>query len=69
MKTETAATPTRKQVRETLQANKGEIARLAESLGVSHVTVSLVLKGKNTSKRVYEACQERAIQLLQKGAA
>jgi hypothetical protein len=43
---------------------KGEIARLAGSLGCSHVAVVLVLNGKSTSARILAAARERALELL-----
>lgn len=58
------ATITRKQIRDIFRANKGEVVRLAKKLKVSHVTVSLVLKGTNKSARVLAGAHARAIELL-----
>ena len=62
-----AATETlrRPQIREILKRHKGSYSRLGERLGVTYVHVSLVLKGKSTSKRVMDAATELALQLLQ----
>ena len=60
-----SATLNRKQIRDIFRGNKGEAAKLSEKLGVSHATVSLVLSGKGKSKRVLEAANLRAVELLE----
>jgi hypothetical protein len=50
-------------VRRVLLRNRGEIRRLAEQLGVTPTTVSLVLRGRAVSKRIQEAAAARAAQL------
>jgi IS30 family transposase len=55
----------RTQIREILKRHVGSIARIAEQLGVTSNTVSLALRGKITSKRVMEAAEAKARELLQ----
>lgn len=63
---EAAEKPLRRvQIREVLLRHTGSIARIAESLGVTSVTVSMVMRGKMTSKRVYAAAEAKALELLQ----
>jgi plasmid maintenance system antidote protein VapI len=55
---------TREQIREAFVEHRGEQLKLARALGVSETTVSEVLRGRTTSKRVYRAAQARALELL-----
>jgi len=50
-------------IRRVLIRNRGEIRRLAKQLGVTPTTVSQVLKGRSTSKRILEAAAARAAEL------
>ena len=52
-------------IRIALRSKPGSITELARSLSVSHVMVSRVIAGKDTSRRVLEAARQRAIQILE----
>jgi hypothetical protein len=58
------ATLKRHEVRRIILSRYGEIARLAVALKVSRTLVTQVLKGKATSRNVYDACYSRALQIL-----
>jgi len=50
-------------IRRVLLRHRGELARLADELGVTRTTVSAVLLGKAKSTRIVEAALRRAKQL------
>lgn len=43
--------------------HRGELARLADQLGVTRTTVSQVLRGRTVSERILQAAAERAAEL------
>lgn len=53
----------RKEIRKIFHANHGAAHKLALELGVSRGTVSQVLRGKTTSKRILEAARRKALEL------
>jgi DNA-binding LacI/PurR family transcriptional regulator len=55
----------RAEIREILKRHKA-IAQLARELGVSRVTVGLVLRGRTTSARILDAARKRACELLER---
>jgi transcriptional regulator with XRE-family HTH domain len=57
------ATVSLAKIRRVLLRHRGELARLADELGVTRTTVSAVLRGKATSARILEAALGRAQQL------
>lgn len=63
------ATLTRKQIREVLKSAPGTMKRIAEDLQVSLQHVSLVMKGRAKSSRVFSECERRALEILRKAAA
>lgn len=58
------ATPSRPEIRKIFKRNFGAAMAVAKALDISHVSVSLWLKGKTTSARVAEACEAKALELL-----
>lgn len=60
----TQTNPTRAEIRKLFRANPGSVVAVARSLGITHVTVSLWLKGKTTSARVEEAARKKALELM-----
>lgn len=50
-------------IRRTLLRHRGELARLAEQLGVTRTTVSQVLRGRAVSERILQAAAARAAEL------
>lgn len=62
-------TLTREQIRETFALHRGEAERLAVALGKSATTVSLVLRGRATSKAILDAARVRALELRAQDAA
>lgn len=61
----TAATLTRKQIKEVFARNRGQVLRLAKELDLTHTGISLVLRGKSKSARVLKAAERRALELLE----
>lgn len=62
----TAETKTlkRAEIRQIFKRYQGAQAEVAKELGVSHVAISTWLKGKFSSRRVGEAMNAKALQLL-----
>jgi len=56
-------------VREILKRHPGSIGQLADELGVTITSVSMVLRGRGTSQRIEQAAQKRAAELLKREAA
>lgn len=54
---------TRKRIRKILGNNRGAASKLARDLGISRVTVALVLSGRTKSKRVLAAADKLAHKL------
>lgn len=54
---------TRSEARKMLLKHRGRLAALALELNVSAATLSQVLKGRSTSKRVLEAAIRAAVEL------
>lgn len=50
----------RAEIRAALKTRRGAISRLARDLGISHVAVIGVLRGRSTSARVLEAAEREA---------
>ncbi len=59
----------RKEVRSVFRRHRGELAKVAESLGANRVTVSRVLSGHTTSQRIMSALVARANELRSGEAA
>lgn len=55
----------RSEIRKVFKRNIGSVARVSRTLGITHVTVSLWLKGKTTSRRVEAECRRVASELLE----
>lgn len=55
---------TRAEARKILKRHRGAASRVAVQLGVSPVTVGLVLRGRSTSARILAALINRATELL-----
>jgi hypothetical protein len=62
-------TMSRKEIRQVFREHRGAAAELAAKLHVSKTTISLVLRGKNTSERILTAAREMAEGLLAKEIA
>ncbi len=60
----TTATLKRHEVRKAILSQRGLIASIAKELNVSSTLITQVLKGRATSKRIYDACESRALQIL-----
>lgn len=69
MTNDTQATLKRTDIRKVLQRHTGSISQVARDLGISHVSVSLWLKGRSTSARIADAANSKALQLLDKEKA
>lgn len=54
----------RSEIRQIFKRNHGAQAEVAKGLGVSHVTIVTWLKGKTSSRRVSEAMNAKALELL-----
>jgi len=54
----------RKAIHEVLLRHRGEIARIANSLGINKVNITQYLHGVGRSKRVADAVERRAAELL-----
>lgn len=64
MTTQSAATLTRVQIRTVFDRHRGSRKQIAAALGVSHVSVTNVLKGRGKSARILRAAEQRALELL-----
>lgn len=60
---------TRAEIRKLFRANPGSVVDVARRLGITHVTVSLWLRGKTTSARVEQAAREKALELIERGSS
>ena len=56
---------TRQEIRTTIQEHRGAQSELARRLHVTHVTVSLVLRSKSNSERVWMAAEKLAREIIE----